>query len=152
VNPVIDALAITLAAREPVLLWGAPGIGKSSVVAALADARNERLELVLGSIREPAGIGGSRCGPATAWCWPRRRGPGAGFGPRSSGGAVLPQVGRRGPAWPSAPRWRRRWHFPSGLWRSPASIRPCSAALTLPGQGYAPGTPAAWFLLAHWDW
>lgn len=25
-------------------------------------------------------------------------------------------------------------------------------AVTLPGAGYSPGTPAAWFLLAHWDW
>lgn len=25
-------------------------------------------------------------------------------------------------------------------------------ALTLPGAGYAAGTPAAWFLLARWDW
>ena len=25
-------------------------------------------------------------------------------------------------------------------------------ALTLPGTGHKPGTPAAWFLLAHWDW
>lgn len=25
-------------------------------------------------------------------------------------------------------------------------------AITLPDAGHAPGTPAAWFLLAHWDW
>lgn len=25
-------------------------------------------------------------------------------------------------------------------------------ALTLPGHGYRPDTPAAWFLLAHWNW
>jgi len=24
--------------------------------------------------------------------------------------------------------------------------------LTLPGTGWQPGTPAAWFLLTHWDW
>ena len=41
-----------------VLLWGPAGVGKSSVVRALAAAEGVPCETVLGSIREPADVGG----------------------------------------------------------------------------------------------
>lgn len=45
-------------AGVPVLLLSKPGMGKSSLVRALAASRGERCETVLGSIREPADLGG----------------------------------------------------------------------------------------------
>lgn len=45
-------------AGVPVLLLSAPGMGKTSLVRALADSRGEACETVLGSIREPADFGG----------------------------------------------------------------------------------------------
>ncbi|MBB1033441.1 AAA domain-containing protein [Dietzia sp. CQ4] len=45
-------------AGVPVLLLSAPGMGKTSLVRALAASRGERCETVLGSIREPADFGG----------------------------------------------------------------------------------------------
>lgn len=52
------ALAIAVAARVPVLLWGAPGTGKSSVVRDLADAMGWPCEVVIASIREPSDFAG----------------------------------------------------------------------------------------------
>lgn len=52
---VIDAAA---RARVPVLLWGAPGLGKSSVVRALAAADGVAMETLIGSQREPVDIAG----------------------------------------------------------------------------------------------
>jgi MoxR-like ATPase len=54
----VAALAIAVAARVPVLLWGAPGTGKTSVVRALADAAGWPCETVIASIREPADFAG----------------------------------------------------------------------------------------------
>ena len=34
---VVEALALAIAARLPVLLWGAPGTGKTTVVRAIAE-------------------------------------------------------------------------------------------------------------------
>lgn len=52
------ALAVAVAAQTPVLLWGSPGTGKSSVVRALADAMNVTCEVVIASIREPSDFAG----------------------------------------------------------------------------------------------
>jgi hypothetical protein len=52
------ALAVAVAARTPVLLWGAPGTGKSSVVRALAAAMDVPCEVVIASIREPSDFAG----------------------------------------------------------------------------------------------
>jgi MoxR-like ATPase len=35
---VVEALGVAVAARVPVLLWGAPGTGKTSVIRAMAAA------------------------------------------------------------------------------------------------------------------
>jgi hypothetical protein len=42
----------------PVVLWGSPGTGKTSVVRALAEDLDWPLEVVIGSIREPADFAG----------------------------------------------------------------------------------------------
>jgi hypothetical protein len=54
----VTALAVAVSARVPVLLWGAPGTGKTSVVRALADAAGLPCETVIASIREPADFAG----------------------------------------------------------------------------------------------
>ncbi len=53
-----EALAVAVAARTPVLLWGSPGTGKSSVVKALAAAMDVTCEVVIASIREPSDFAG----------------------------------------------------------------------------------------------
>lgn len=52
------ALAVAVAAHTPVLLWGSPGTGKSSVVRALAEAMGVTCEVVIASIREPSDFAG----------------------------------------------------------------------------------------------
>ena len=54
----LQALGIAVAARVPVLLWGAPGTGKTSVIRALADAAGWPCETVIASIREPSDFAG----------------------------------------------------------------------------------------------
>ena len=48
-------------AGVPVLLWGAPGTGKTSAVRALADAAGWPCETVIASIREPSDFAGLPC-------------------------------------------------------------------------------------------
>lgn len=57
-NPAVTALGLAIATRTPVLLWGAPGTGKSSVVRALAEAMGWPCEVVIASIREPSDFAG----------------------------------------------------------------------------------------------
>ena len=39
-STIIDALRILVAARQPVFVWGGPGIGKSALIRQLAGALN----------------------------------------------------------------------------------------------------------------
>ena len=52
------ALTVAVAARVPVLLWGAPGTGKTSAIRAMADAAGLPCETVIASIREPSDFAG----------------------------------------------------------------------------------------------
>ncbi|HET7487244.1 MAG TPA: MoxR family ATPase [Acidimicrobiales bacterium] len=54
----VEALGIAVAAQVPVLLWGAPGTGKSSAVRAMADAIGWPCETVIAAIREPSDFSG----------------------------------------------------------------------------------------------
>src|SRR5262245_20170731 len=54
----VEALAVAVAARVPVLLWGSPGTGKSSAVRDLAAAMGWPCEVVIASIREPSDFAG----------------------------------------------------------------------------------------------
>ncbi|MEV4020463.1 AAA family ATPase [Nonomuraea angiospora] len=53
-----EALAVAVTANLPVILWGAPGTGKTSAVAALGAAAGLPVEVVVGSIREPSDFSG----------------------------------------------------------------------------------------------
>ena len=52
------ALGVALLADVPVILWGPPGQGKSSVVQELAQGMDAHLETVIASIREPSDFAG----------------------------------------------------------------------------------------------
>jgi hypothetical protein len=54
----VEAMGIAVAARVPVLLWGAPGTGKTSAVRAMADAIGWPCETVIAAIREPSDFAG----------------------------------------------------------------------------------------------
>ena len=53
-----EALGIAVAAGVPVLLWGAPGTGKTSAVRAMAEAAGLPCEIVIAAIREPSDFSG----------------------------------------------------------------------------------------------
>ena len=57
-NPAVEALGVAVAARVPVLLWGAPGTGKTSAIRAMATAMGLPCETVIASIREPSDFAG----------------------------------------------------------------------------------------------
>ena len=57
-NPAVEALGVAVAARVPVLLWGAPGTGKTSAIRAMAQAMALPCETVIASIREPSDFAG----------------------------------------------------------------------------------------------
>lgn len=54
----VEALALAVAARVPAVVWGAPGTGKSSAVAAMARRAGLPCEVVIASIREPSDFAG----------------------------------------------------------------------------------------------
>jgi hypothetical protein len=58
VESVSEALSVSVQAGVPVLLWGSPGTGKTSVVRALGQSLGWPTEVVIGSIREPADFAG----------------------------------------------------------------------------------------------
>jgi hypothetical protein len=57
-DPTVAALTVAVAARVPVLLWGAPGTGKTSAIRAMAAAAGLPCETVIASIREPSDFAG----------------------------------------------------------------------------------------------
>ena len=57
-NTTVEALGIAVAAQVPVLLWGAPGTGKSSVIRAMSEAMGWPCETVIAAIREPSDFSG----------------------------------------------------------------------------------------------
>lgn len=57
-DPVVTVLRAAGRAGVGVILWGAPGIGKTSLVEAVADAEGVLLETVIASLREPADFAG----------------------------------------------------------------------------------------------
>src|SRR4051812_42669638 len=57
-NTATAALGVAVAARVPVLLWGAPGTGKTSAIRAMASAMGWQCETVIASIREPSDFAG----------------------------------------------------------------------------------------------
>jgi hypothetical protein len=52
------ALIVCIAAREPVVIWGSPGQGKTSVIRHIASIQKRHLEVILASIREPQDFAG----------------------------------------------------------------------------------------------
>ena len=52
------ALAVAVASRVPVLLWGGPGTGKTSAIGRFAADAGLHLETVIASIREPSDFAG----------------------------------------------------------------------------------------------
>ncbi len=54
----IDAVAITVQANIPTLLWGGPGTGKTSFISNLATILDLPIEIVIASIREPSDFAG----------------------------------------------------------------------------------------------
>lgn len=52
------ALGVCVEANVPVILWGPPGQGKTSVIRALAVKSQRHLEIILASIREPQDFAG----------------------------------------------------------------------------------------------
>jgi hypothetical protein len=54
----VEAMGVAVAAGVPVLLWGAPGTGKTSAIRAMADAAGWPCETVIAAIREPSDFSG----------------------------------------------------------------------------------------------
>ena len=54
----VEALGVAVAARVPVLLWGAPGTGKTATIRAMAEQMGWPCETVIASIREPSDFAG----------------------------------------------------------------------------------------------
>jgi len=54
----VQALGVAVAARVPVLLWGAPGTGKTATIRAMAQQMGWPCETVIASIREPSDFAG----------------------------------------------------------------------------------------------
>ncbi len=54
----VEALGVAVAAGVPVLLWGAPGTGKTSAIRSMADGAGWPCETVIAAIREPSDFSG----------------------------------------------------------------------------------------------
>lgn len=54
----IQLVQLAILAKVPVILWGRPGEGKTSTVAAIAKSMGYHLEVLLGSLRDRTDIGG----------------------------------------------------------------------------------------------
>ena len=57
-NLVKTAIAVMIQARVPVLLWGQPGVGKTSWINSVGEQLEAVTETVILSLREPADVGG----------------------------------------------------------------------------------------------
>ncbi|MER8182360.1 AAA family ATPase [Kitasatospora sp. NPDC094015] len=57
-DPQLDALTLAVAADLPVLLWGEPGIGKTSALTQLATTLDLPLTTVIASVHEPSDFSG----------------------------------------------------------------------------------------------
>ena len=57
-DPAVEALSLAVAANLPVLLWGQPGIGKSSTLVQLARGLALPLETVIASVHDPSDFAG----------------------------------------------------------------------------------------------
>ena len=55
---IVGELAIAVQAGVPVLLWGAPGVGKTATIKSIAGALELLCEPVIASVREPADFAG----------------------------------------------------------------------------------------------
>lgn len=55
---IVSALSIAIQTGVPVLIWGAPGVGKTATVTAVAKSLKLPVEVVLASIREPSDFAG----------------------------------------------------------------------------------------------
>ena len=55
---IYKTLIVCIAAREPVVIWGSPGQGKTSVIRQIAADQARHLEIILASIREPQDFAG----------------------------------------------------------------------------------------------
>ena len=57
-SSVFDALRVLVAARQPVFVWGGPGIGKSAVIRQLADTLKIALRDVRALLLDPVDLRG----------------------------------------------------------------------------------------------
>ncbi len=57
-DPYLSALALAVQSDLPVLLWGAPGIGKTATLERLAVDLGLRLETVVASVHDPTDFNG----------------------------------------------------------------------------------------------
>jgi MoxR-like ATPase len=57
-NEPLQLLEIALQANVPAILWGPPGVGKTSNIYATAERRKAHLETLIASIRDPSDFGG----------------------------------------------------------------------------------------------
>lgn len=55
---ILDCVRTAIAADVPLLLWGPPGIGKTSALMAEATRQGARVEVLIGSTLDPADVGG----------------------------------------------------------------------------------------------
>ena len=57
-NPIRSPVPVALSANVPWLMWGEPGVGKTSAVLDMAAAAGLPCEVVIASIREPSDFAG----------------------------------------------------------------------------------------------
>jgi len=70
---IVSSLRTLISIRQPVFLWGAPGVGKSQVVAGVARSLGYRLRDIRAVLLDPVdlrGIPRVTAGGATEWCPP----------------------------------------------------------------------------------
>lgn len=53
-----DVVSIAIQAREPILAWGPPGVGKTSIIQSIGRALELPVEVIISSVREPSDFAG----------------------------------------------------------------------------------------------